>query len=125
MNSTPAASAVSIPSTPDMSNHHGAVPIRREITMRRRPGPQPPEPTHEQLFREAFMHALAGCCSQFETTPFVNRKAHFCEGDDELNRARQLVRRAWNVAVYSTGMFEQEREVDQFNADVKGFKGGG
>ena len=101
-----------------MSTEHD---VKRSIVQRRRPGPQPPPPTHEELFREAFMHALQGCCSQFETTThFVNRK--------ELGRARQLVRRAWNVAVYSTNMFEdtircasdEEAEIDQFNAAIKG-----
>jgi hypothetical protein len=91
---------------------------------RRRPGPQPSPPSREELFREAFMNALQGCCSQFETGIFMNRRPNFCEGAAELNRAQQLVRRAWNVAVYSTSMFEQEREIDEFNENVKGSKGG-
>jgi hypothetical protein len=88
------------------------------LQQRRRPGPQPPGPTHEQLFREAFMHALTGCCSQFEVAPFMNRKPNFSEGDAELERARVLTRRSWNVATYACQLFEQSSRITKFNEEV-------
>ncbi len=36
------------------------------LCKRRKPGPQPAAPTHEELFREVYMAALGGLCSQFE-----------------------------------------------------------
>ena len=59
------------------------------------------------------MHALGGLCSQFETTPFVNRR-NFSEGEAELMRSRSLVRRAWNIACYTTSAFE----TSAFNDEV-------
>jgi hypothetical protein len=68
--------------------------MKEPLVKRRRPGPQT-LPSRDELFREAFMRALEGCCSQFETSPFVNRRPNYYEGDAELLRARQLVRRAY------------------------------
>jgi hypothetical protein len=83
--------------------------------MRRRPGPKVPGPTHEELFREAFMHALQGCCSQFESPALSGHKPHHSSGDAELERARQLARRAWNTAAYSCQLFEQSADISAFN----------
>jgi hypothetical protein len=89
------------------------------LNKRRRPGPQPTAPTQEQLFREAYMAALTGCCGQFEReTRLLNGKPYFSEGDRELQRARQLCRRAWNIAAYSVVLFGQEEEIKAFNASV-------
>jgi hypothetical protein len=94
--------------------------IRREvITMRRKTGPKPAPPSQEELFREAYMAALTGCCAQFERpTQLRNGKPFFSEGDLELLRARQLCLRAWNVASYSVGLFSQEKEIQAFNDSV-------
>jgi hypothetical protein len=87
------------------------------LSKRRRPGPQPPPPTQEQLFREAYMHALCGLTSQFEVgLPY--HKPQNAAGAQELVRARQLCLRAWNIAAYTVGMFGQEEEIAQFNGNV-------
>ena len=64
------------------------------------------------------MHALQGCCAQFEQRTLPNGKAYFAEGDGELARARQLVRRSWNIARYSASMFEQEGEIVAFHESL-------
>ena len=64
------------------------------------------------------MHALQGLCAQFEQRITPNGKPYFTEGDGELARARQLVRRSWNIARYSAIMFEQEAEIDAFNESL-------
>jgi hypothetical protein len=87
--------------------------------MRRRPGPQPSGPTHEELFREAFMHALQGCCSQFESPALSGHKPHHSSGDSELERARQLTRRAWNTAAYACQLFEERNTVSAFEEEVE------
>jgi hypothetical protein len=96
-----------------MSNHHGAPLIRRK------PGPQPAAPNRDEIFLKVFAAALTGICSQFETTPFVNRKPSFCEGEAELSRCRVLTRRAWNVAAYSCQLFEERNTVSAFNEEVR------
>ena len=81
---------------------------------RRKPGPQPSAPSQEQLFREAYMAALGGLCSQFEVgLPY--HKPQNAQGTAELTRARQLCLRAWNIAAYTVGLFSQEREIAEFN----------
>jgi hypothetical protein len=93
------------------------------LNKRRRPGPQPAAPTHEQLFREAYMAALGGCCTQFEVgLPY--HKPQNAEGTQELQRARQLCLRAWNVAAYTVGLFGQEAEIEAFNGNVVKTHGG-
>ena len=87
------------------------------IIKRKRPGPQPAAPTQQEIFREAYMRALGGLCCQFEATPYVNRRPSYCDGKAEIERAQQITRRAWNVAVYSCQLFETDsfnREVDLF-----------
>jgi hypothetical protein len=42
--------------------------MKEPLVKRRRPGPQT-LPSRDELFREAFMRALEGWCSQFETSP--------------------------------------------------------
>jgi hypothetical protein len=71
------------------------------------------------------MAALSGCCGQFErATRLLNGKPFFSEGDRELQRARQLCRRAWNIAAYSVALFGQEEEIAQFNGNVIKTNGG-
>jgi hypothetical protein len=86
-------------------------------TMRRKPGPQPAAPTQEELFREAYMTALGGLCSQFEVG-LPCHKPQNATGTAELVRSRQLCLRAWNIAAYTVGLFSQEREIAEFNSHI-------
>ncbi len=103
--------------------------VKRAVTLRKRPGPQPPAPSRDELFCQLYAAALGGLCTQFEVTTFQGHKPLYGDGDGELTRARQLARRAWNVARYATSMFEdlpgysdEEAEIEQFNATVKGHR---
>ena len=87
------------------------------IRIRRKPGPQPAPATQEELFREAYMTALGGLCSQFEIG-LPCHKPQNATGAAELVRARQLCLRAWNIAAYTVGLFSQEAEIAEFNANV-------
>jgi hypothetical protein len=101
--------------------------VKRAVTLRKRPGPQPPAPSRDELFCQLYIAALEGLCSQFEVKTFQGHKPLYADGDSELTRARQLARRAWNVARYATNMFEEdppgysneEAEIEQFNLTVK------
>ena len=86
-------------------------------TMRRKPGPQPAAPTQEELFRQTFLAALNGLCGQFEVG-LPHHKPQNASGAGELVRARQLCLRAWNIAAYTVGMFSQEAEIQEFNANI-------
>ena len=87
--------------------------IKLSVTSRRRPGPQSP-PSHDELFLELYKSALQGCCSQYEMNVQPGHKPYYTEGDGELQRARQLARRAWNTAAYGCQLFETR----DFNGEV-------
>jgi hypothetical protein len=80
--------------------------FKRPVSLRRKPGPQPPAPSRDELFREAYMAALQGCCAQYEAPGLPGHKPLFTGGDTELMRARQIVRRAWNCAAFTCQAFE-------------------
>ena len=69
------------------------------------------------LFREAFMTALGGFCSQFEVgLPY--HKPQNATGTAELVRSRQICLRAWNVAAFTVGLFSQDAEIEEFNSNI-------
>ena len=91
---------------------------KRTVVLHRHPGPKPPAPTADEIFRQAYMHALGGLCSQFEQPGLAGHKPMFTEGDSELLRCRQISHRAWNVACYSRQLFEEDGQVREFNSEL-------
>jgi hypothetical protein len=86
--------------------------------LRRRPGPQPPPPTHDEVFLRLYQSALQGVASQFEIPAQPGHKPFNMEGEGELIRSRALARRAWNLARFASSMWEQDRTVTSFNEEV-------
>jgi hypothetical protein len=90
------------------------LPVATSKPKKRKSGPEPPSLSHEERFFSIFKSALPGLCAQFEQN---NR---YDSGKAELDRCQQIVRRAWNLAVYGTAMFEDdERAIQKFNDTVK------
>jgi hypothetical protein len=93
-----------------------------EPKKRRKPSPEPPGLSHDERFWQAYLAALRGVASQFEQPRHADAGAYYPKygngGKEELTRSKDLVRRAWNMAVYSCQMFERQEEADQFNEKV-------
>ena len=92
-------------------------PLKRTVTLRRRPGPRTPPPTRDEIFREAFMVALGRSLRAIrDASAFMNRKPNFHEGDAELERCHAIVRRSWNIAGFAATAFEEAAQVRDFNS---------
>ena len=93
--------------------------LKRTAAMsRRRPGPQPPVPSHNQLLLELYKAALTGVMTQFETgLPY--HKPYNIEGVAELARARTLTRRAWNSAIFAVALFEEDANLTTFGDEME------
>lgn len=71
-------------------------------------------------FEELFKCALHGLCAQFEDQNSDNLNPRWCYGASELERAQQLVRRAWNLARFAEAMFkDDEQAIEAFNAELE------
>jgi hypothetical protein len=97
---------------------------------KRKTSHEPRHLDHDERFYDLFKCALHGLCGQFEDPSSDDIYPRYVEGKAELERCQDLCRRAWNVAVYATAMFEDdepamkeftevEDEVDAFNAAIE------
>ena len=86
---------------------------------RRKPGPQPPTPSRDQVFLTLYAAALTGLSAQFEMGGQPGHKPFHTEGAAELARAQVIARRAWNLARFATSLFEEDSQVRAFNELVE------
>ena len=94
-----------------MSTEANGSPIifKKSASLRRRPGPQPALPSHDELFRQLYVARSRDVARNSNRRMFPNGKPYFSEGDGELRRSKALALRAWNVAAYSVPTFRDER----------------
>ena len=91
---------------------------KRTPTLRRKPGPQPPPPSRDQVFLTLYAAALTGLSTQFEVG-LPGHKPFNTEGCAEIARCRQLATRAWNLSCFATALFVEDSQVRAFNELVE------